>query len=89
MKGYLDYYYKWMETGRMPEGGLCCSLPKELLEKEVFQLLIPTTEDIDALEAYNLPTIFWGRGSWIYEMDDLTPLRETILILAAILNDEL
>ena len=88
-KGYLDYYKEWMEKGGMPDYGLCNSLPKKLLKKRLFDLLRPTMLNINDLKEEGLPTMFWGSGSMKYRLHDLSPLRETILILAAILNDEL
>lgn len=73
-KGYLYYYKKWMKTGKMPANVLCEALPDHLVNNKLFKMIQPTT--------YN-----WGAEDF-HMYGILTPRRQTILILLAILNGE-
>lgn len=86
-KGYLYYYNKWMETGKIPAEGLCMSLPEHLVDNELFEMIKPTIDDkLELLMDYS-PVLYWGAE--YYNMSYiLTPRRQTILILLAILNGE-
>lgn len=88
---FLDCYNKWMKTGRMPKDGLCNSLPDQLIESKAWKMCKRTKYDTTVKEAY-----------WAYEFDTndpqyndddhhyaFTPLRQTLILLAAAINGEL
>lgn len=99
-KGFIDYYYEWMEAGRLPNanlGGLCKNLPSYMLESEAFKLIRPYIDDLHILEGEGLSDVYWASGCKSYSTPEhnlflkyygMTPLRETLLILAALLNNE-
>jgi hypothetical protein len=87
---YLELYKDWRIGGKIPKEGLCASLnfPKRL---EMFE---PTREDAEKLQKKNMSTAYWGSGMTIYSNDKLryysfTPLRQTILLFLAAINNEL
>jgi len=91
-KKYLECYKEWMEKGEMPKRGLCNSLPEELRVLVAFDLVKPTEHDMDNLRSEGLSGWFWASGlSWdeLYKDVPFTPLRQTILLLCAAMNDEL
>lgn len=88
-KKYLPLYYEWLKTGRLPErdntSGLCTFLGSD------FKHYFPDP---------NKKTGFWGYDAKEYEDRDeyvawydfatkFTPLRQTIVLFMAALNDEL
>lgn len=87
-KGFLDYYNKWLETGKLPKDGLCQSLPDHLTDTEVWGSVLPTSEDYDNLCNENTPQTYWGSEDWDDRYRKFTPRRQTILLFAAILNNE-
>lgn len=81
-KKYLPLYYKWMEAGQLPEFGLCCSLERYDGYDQLLLLFAPE----DRWEACG----FWAAtpGNWEDELQQFTPLRQTIVLLMAALNGE-
>lgn len=95
MKGKLiNNYKKWMETGEIPEWGLCFSL-KDTDYYQSLKLFKPTTEDFKELRKNKHTTSFWGSemeasifNYWqIYY--GFTPLRQTIVLFICAMHDEL
>lgn len=96
-KTYLDFYYKFMKTGKMTNyyepkeifygGGLCNALPYTLLMEEPFELIYPTPGDKPVSVA------FWADGVDKHDYNkrrfEFTPLRQTLLLLCAAMSDEL
>lgn len=87
-KTFYDCYCDYKRKGQLPSAGLCNSLPSILLRTDAWYIMLPTPENLKDLERENLPTIYWGLGSNRYHCRGLTPLRETILLLAACINKE-
>jgi hypothetical protein len=84
---YLPLYKEWMEKGSIPGIGLCGSLDKE--GRELLKNFVPT----DLMEA-DYSSWYWGSGlkysdDVIEQMYSFTPLRQTIVLLMAAMNDEL
>jgi len=77
-----------MRTGKMPRRGLCSALPTKL-KGVIFTTVIPTKNNILELGEKGKPTSFWGRENWRYNESTFTPLRQTLVLLMAALNNEL
>ena len=88
MKGFYDYYCYFTDLGELPTPGLCSSLPNELQNREAWRIIKPNIQDIITLLEEGSPTGHWGRGSFAYNRYELSPLRQTLLLLAACLNGE-
>ena len=85
---YLKFYYESLEAGRMPSGGLC----GEFSGDELFNLMKP-----------DYPIGFWGydsEGFWTIHFPNhnsdssiieksFSPLRQTIVLFCAAMNNEL
>ena len=88
-KKYLDYYKEWMEKGELPEPGLCASLPNRLQRLEPFMTVKPTiNEQLDLYYTHKFNNAYWGSNSSGAKGHVFTPLRQTILLLCAAINDE-
>lgn len=83
---YLKIYKEWMERGKMPKDGLCLYFGKY---HKLLRLFRPTDEDFEELYRLGLPGVYWGRESFYYKRDDFTPLRQTIVLFMAAMNNEL
>lgn len=91
---YLPLYYKCMETGELPIDGLCNYL---IVEGGDIQLMYPTCEDFDNLRFEGKPTTYWAsyegyeddRKTRGIRMYGFTPLRQTIVLFLAAMNNEL
>lgn len=88
---YLDYYKKWMETGELPNNGLCNSLSQPI---DFGMYFMPTDEDLEELLSERCSCIYFTSGlQWdcdeIDKKELFTPLRQTIVLLLAAMNDEL
>lgn len=87
----MECYYKWLEEGEMPETGLCSSLPFDLIDTDAFFMMEPTEKDYDKIAKRKEAQIFWASG---VKYDDpkrrytFTPLRQTIVILCALMEGE-
>lgn len=86
---YLQFYARCIKIGSLPDFGLCCSLKSELL-----YLFIPTEEDEDILRSEGTSVLFWGSGMSSSSSDykrwhSFTPLRQTVVLFMACLNNEL
>lgn len=87
---YMQFYKDCIINKRLKDFGLCSSLGGDLLE-----LFKPTEEDEDELANEGLSILYWASGvSSNYKYDnkrwfEFTPLRQTIVLFMAALNDEL
>jgi len=92
MAKLIDLYKEWMETGEMPEMGLCGCL-SETRYAENLSLFAPTEEDDIVLYKERKPTIYWGSGEEMNGKTRLcytfTPLRQTIVLLICAIHNEL
>ena len=88
-KPYLVKYEKWMREGELPDNGLCNSIDFLSQEKKIFRLFVPTEKDLLELEAEGKSGIYWGSDGILNSEYVLTPLRQTIVLLCAAVNDEL
>lgn len=94
---YLDFYYKCMETGTLPCGGLCFSLDSGLLG-----FFKPVDNNNPDLVDRKQKASYWGYDGKVRDftnnyggisMDtarhEFTPLRQTIVLFLAAMNNEL
>lgn len=90
---YLKYYYKWMKLGELPHGrGLCCEFGWEddrAAETILDDYLYPTAKDEKALIKIGYDTLHWGSDAPDKQLGVFTPLRQTLVLLMAALNNEL
>ena len=92
-KKYLPLYEKWMDDGILPQvsnyytGGLCGA---GLAYDTLFDLMKPQNR-----EAGSATIHYWGHDGGVTELSynvnpyAFTPLRQTILLFLAAMNDEL
>ena len=91
---YLDLYKEWMREEKIPNTGLCWSVPKRI-KKNIFKYIKPTPEDIKMLNKQNISSTWWGYGiprrneTFNTRLCKFTPLRQNLILLCAALNDEL
>lgn len=90
---WLDLYKKWTRTGKMTPksnkyyyGGLCSAVPLKLQKGIIWNLV--KAQHGDNLNSASLCG-YWASSSCNEEVHDFGPLRQTIILLCACLNDEL
>lgn len=80
---YLPLYYEWMKSGFTSDEGLCNSLPDDKYTSQLLSLFRP----------YGISYIYWGYGEENANTYDVinkfTPLRQTIILFMAAINNEL
>jgi hypothetical protein len=80
-----------MKTGEIPGEGLCSCFS----ENTKIELFSPTNDDYATLMREGEATTFWGfGGSWRYSNSYdrrklYTPMRQTVVLLMAAINNEL
>lgn len=94
MGKHLDFYKECMKTGKLPEadacnsnpwGGLCQASDKKIISKELLNLFEP----LDCTFGW------WGVGdkqikyTLLERLEAFTPLRQTIVLFMAAINNEL
>lgn len=97
MTPWLDLYNEWMKTSRISHEGLCNSLPAKLRMMKGWKLILPSDEERFQLKEEGKSQLFWGyEECWMsinFTRDkkyyEFTPLRQTIILLCAALNNEL
>jgi hypothetical protein len=86
---YLPLFYEWAETGVLPSGGLCFSLPEH---DDLFMLFYPGKAKHNAYWGYD------GKNRIVWEIvcdfdervaRQFTPLRQNIVLFLAAMNNEL
>lgn len=88
-KKYLPLYYKWMDAKRMPEAGMCNCMDNK---DQMFILFKPTSKERDRLDKSGFCPVFWASGLLANsdgEFTSFTPLRQTIVLFLAAMNNEL
>src|SRR5688572_28705622 len=98
MGKHLDFYYKYMQEGRLPFNGLCGCAMECLIDNEILKLVAPTDEDFETLRSSGFIAIanggYWGSGTLLHnnetEPDErvraFSSLRQTIVLFMAALN---
>lgn len=88
---HLQFYMDCMTKGCMDDFGLCNALKS----KDTLDLFLPTDDDIKTLKEEGLSVLYWGSGLSLDNKYDhqrywvLTPLRQTIVLFMAAINNEL
>jgi len=86
----IDLYKEWMETGKLPDWGLCNSIPKEYWE--TLDLFEPSQDEESQLDYEGLSWNYWASGLPTNHKDEkygFTPLRQTIVLLICAMKDEI
>lgn len=95
---YLDFYNKTMKKGKMECLGLCNSLKNiTITEVDYLYLFNPITEDKINCIGRGESWVYWAYGEKVSNTKanrerrehDFTPLRQTIVLLIAAMNNEL
>lgn len=84
-KKYLPLYKKWMETGELPCTGLCASFREEGMSYYELDNNFLTGNEIFNLNGWYAS----GYDRDVYTLGKFTPLRQTIVLFMAAMNDEL
>jgi hypothetical protein len=69
--------------------GLCGSARDSEIDNDLLDLFFPTKEDFKWLEWEEHACIYWGSGEASGKLGVLTPLRQTIVMFMAAMNNEL
>lgn len=91
----LDFYMQCIKVGEMPHhscGGLCPIARKGVIDSELLGLFEPYRKDETELEKEGLSKGWWASGLGINDLnkyDAFTPLRQTIVLFMAAINNEL
>lgn len=90
---HLWFYKNYCNTGKMPFDGLCgCVYEGGLLSGELLSHFEPTFSDEKELRHNQQSTVYWASGLHMDDdskFDTFTPLRQTIVLLMAAMNNEL
>lgn len=90
---YLDFYYKCMEAGQiLPMNDMGVGLCGYIQNYPNFKLIVPTKDDYIKLDKEDLSLAYWGSGNEVDHPENekgFTPLRQTIVLFLAAINNEL
>lgn len=87
---FMDLYFTWMKDGKLPDAGLCNSVPASC--KESVLLFEPSDEIKDELERNDLAFGFWGYEGHVGDVEkrlSFGDFRQTIVLFCAAINSEL
>lgn len=94
----LKFFNEYAPLERLPADGLCGVADMGLICKDRFGLMHPTEDDLDLAVAEGtvfryIKTGYWGCGLSIradgdQRVNSFTPLRQTIVLFMANLNDD-
>jgi len=86
---FIDLYYEWGQSEKMPNDGLCDSLPDKLYKRKSFQSIIPTENEKHENAVNGGRYLFWGITDLKTEyFGDFTELRQNIVLLCACMEEE-
>lgn len=95
-KMFLDFYNTSIANGRMRFAGLCGNFDGFFCDNgiEMLELFEPTDDDFNNLTSEGYIVSFWGSGlhrnhSFDAVQYGFTPLRQTIVLFMAAMNNEL
>lgn len=88
---HLLFYMDCIGSLKMPCYGLCDCACVGFIDDIVFDLLLPTNKELIELQREGLSTFFWasGKPTDFNYLGSFTPLRQTIVLFMACLNNEL
>lgn len=85
-QAFLDFYKECMKNSKkMPNDGLCRNLGRRI------DPVKPTKQDIIKLDREDLSASYWGSGLAYWDLNKchkFTPLRQTLVLLLACINEE-
>lgn len=90
-KKHMEFYFACMESGELPDDGLCRCKAVDQIRLAIFE---PTLSEKDTLRAERKPVGYWANGeAFLHQtMGEMTrgftPLRQTIVLFMAALNDD-
>lgn len=94
IKKHIDFYNKYIQTGMLPDQGLCCCALSGIIDRQLLKIMEPTDNDYKDLRAEEISTVYWACGLPA-NLDDhekkwpFTPLRQTVILFMAAMNGEL
>ncbi len=93
MKNFIELHNEWIESGRMPNSGLCICLSGKM-KTQLFDLFKPTEEELLHLVWDGFSSGYWASGVPLDADSDTrynvyTELRQNIMLLLAAMNGEL
>lgn len=92
---HLDFYKKCMETGRVETDfstGLCGAASGKQIDSDLLNLFEPTREERNELADEGISSGWWASGlpsESGKKYSSFTPLRQTIVLFMAAINNEL
>lgn len=91
---HLKFYLDCIKTGEMPNEGLCLCVNEGgmgVLETSLLDLFIPNERERDDLFHDDHSRAYWGSGMGDMQCAyfQFTPLRQTIVLFMAAINNEL
>ena len=89
-KKHLAFYNACMKTRSIPRDGLCCC--DAYISLKLLDLFEPTISDCNQLSEQGLSVGYWASGLNSYawgKYREFTPLRQTIVLFMAAINNEL
>lgn len=92
MGKHLDFYKKCIEDKRMPDFGLCLCATRNLISEKILDRFEPSHKDMVIIQRQGLSSGYWGSGLSSEDHNRLftfTPLRQTIVLFMAAINNEL
>lgn len=99
MKKHLEFYKQCMEAGRLAShefgSSLCAAADADLIDKQLLRIMQPTDRDEFELTAEGYSNGWWGSGVPVCSINTeekwfgFTPLRQTIVLFMAAMNNEL
>lgn len=89
-KKYLNYYYRWMKSGKMDQCGLCVKFGER---HKFLSLFEPTDDDYATLYRNGMSCTYWASETKVVDYYHkrwytFGPLRQTILLFMAAMNNE-
>lgn len=88
---YIQFYMSCIESGILPDHGLCSC---HGIDENRLSLFQPIALDLIELRSERKPVGYWANGETIYSQSNFemsrrfTPLRQTIVLFMAMLNDK-
>jgi len=88
---YMQFYYQCMESGCLPDRGLCHSIGDPRRSAINPGLWVFTNKDLQLFEPIEPQLHYWGCEDYVsYDITHgFTPLRQTIVLFLAAMNNEL
>jgi len=86
---HIKFYLDCIKTRRIPHNGLCSCSSYGHIDDFTLNLFVPTDHDEYQLDSEGLEVTYWGSGLKKEALKKFTPLRQTIVLFMAAINNEL